>query len=436
MELESKVLLPVHNEHSIGFSELMSFRLIAPDDVQAEFDQLLNEGKTEEATMILMKYIGHMKHAAMNYFDSIDTIVRSISKDNNYNLTHAVKLENTKSYYYTQQLDKEFVGQITPELVKLPANLEITVSFNENVLQISIIDKSIQQIAATELIQVPEFQKLYSDTTSLIKELSSFADQFANKESKDYISFKSDLDLLKSKFDKQSISLDDLNSIKQLATDLSSRMQTIKEQSIENKEQETEKQTEVKEQQTQIFAQEGTKIFDFSNNKMIELKTDMKITLIREQRSKSGKVFLLSQTEDGNYYLVPADKLKIVKPKVSFLKKSLYAPREYPEAGDTTITQPDIQEHPFDRYSPGSGASYLAMPNVGDTLGDRTTTRGHSGDAEYADKIPQETEISPVKDENTLIMEEYSLMKAEALNSQSNRALVEYYNELLQGWPK
>jgi hypothetical protein len=62
--------------------------------------------------------------------------------------------------------------------------------------------------------------------------------------------------------------------------------------------------------------------------------------------------------------------------------------RDFSNSPETPISNSPVEEpgNPYYQSTHNSVVDYLAMPNVGDTLGERRIDRGYSGDAEYQDK--------------------------------------------------
>lgn len=154
----------------------------------------------------------------------------------------------------------------------------------------------------------------------------------------------------------------------------------------------------------------GTKVKNLTSGETRTLEEDMPVSM--NENESSGTSWFVTNENQEHFVINPEFIVKAT------LKKALYAPREYPEAGETLISPSDIQEHPFDRYSPGSGASYVSLPNVGDVMGDRTNTRGYAGEAEWADKKVPKLEYQKLLDEAILL--------------KAPKALIEYYNELVE----
>jgi len=103
--------------------------------------------------------------------------------------------------------------------------------------------------------------------------------------------------------------------------------------------------------------------------------------------------FYLVETEDEffshRFFYISSEDLTEYKRKVfSNLSEIPWISREFSNSPETPISNSPVEEpgNPYYQSMHNSPADYLAMPNVGDTLGERRIDRGYSGDAEYSNK--------------------------------------------------
>lgn len=443
---------PIHGPHSFGMSELLHFRTIAPDDVQQEFDSLLAEGKDSEAKMILMKYLGeHLKFASEN----IDPVefgeqdLRALAKEKGYRLSHALKESPyKKTYFFDKEVERDLIDPFSSKLVLLPANFEISLNYTGNSLSLSVRDMNIGKTSAEKMPAPLDLQKEYDTIKSLIDQLEQMNTKIKESEkqlpTEEYQKFETDFDSIKLALSRQNITLEELNTIRTSAEELVSLGKKLEDQ-IKNS--------------STVTLNSGTNVYDFKSEKMLAYPETEQVSIVREYKGDKREYYVIQNKNNEQYLVAKTDIIKQSSKKID--KESLYAPREYPEWGETSIDHPHMLETPFDRYSPGTGESYLSFPNVGDVMTDRTNTRGHAGDAEYKDKAecnnckhnfeytkepeagmgyvecpnckqPVTQQELIVKDEKTLIREEYEKMLQEAVDSRAPRELIKYYREILE----
>lgn len=475
---------PVESPHGLGFSEIMHFRSIAPEEVQNQFDSLIEEGKTEEAIMIAMKYVGHHVKYAADPIELIEPSLRELAKEKGYILSHALRQNpaiNKKIYYFDKEVGMDLLEPFAKKLEELPAKYEVGLNYTGSSLEISI--NELKKQAQDPIEDLKAKIQAHFDAVDVID--SSITDEIKALHPDLAADFKSNIETLKSRFNEPDITIEELQALEHDTSDLEGYAPKVKEQfeslKAEDEANRTVTETTIQDntpvydlqqrllirypktetvtivgpyKQTHSIIQnssgqkflvynqalkttktlqdknetapevtqevpaeesgfeykvkEGATVISLPGNESVVLKEDMPVTI-----SKTGPDYTLVEDEAGQSYYVDSE--FVVK---AALKKALYAPREYPEAGETYISHPDIQEHPFDRYSPGSGASYVSLPNVGDVMGDRTNTRGYAGEAEWADKRVPKLEYKKLLDEAVLL--------------KAPRALIDYYNDLVE----
>jgi len=88
------------------------------------------------------------------------------------------------------------------------------------------------------------------------------------------------------------------------------------------------------------------------------------------------------------FYVDDADLVPAERHVYSNLSEVPWISRDFSNSPETPISNSPIEEpgNPYYQSTHNSVVDYLAMPNVGDTLGERRIDRGYSGDAEYQDK--------------------------------------------------
>jgi hypothetical protein len=88
------------------------------------------------------------------------------------------------------------------------------------------------------------------------------------------------------------------------------------------------------------------------------------------------------------FYVDDADLVPVERQVYSNLSEVPWISRDFSNSPETPISNSPIEEpgNPYYQSTHNSVVDYLAMPNVGDTLGERRIDRGYSGDAEYQDK--------------------------------------------------
>lgn len=144
----------------------------------------------------------------------------------------------------------------------------------------------------------------------------------------------------------------------------------------------------------------------------------------------------------GTVWRVKYDDLKETRLVASLKLRALettedrppHAWRDYPESGDFTISKSPVDHDVPYSDPPQIGAvPFLSMPNVGDVMGDRTTTQGHSGDPEYLGKKDQElAEEREIVDIKTKMRNQYKSDLDSAISDRKNKALVDHFREMVR----
>jgi len=136
--------------------------------------------------------------------------------------------------------------------------------------------------------------------------------------------------------------------------------------------------------------------FDLTVSKRKAISKSLYFLQHKQGERESKLLHLLYQVHNENsdlfphdyFYVDDADLLPAERQVYSNLSEIPWISRDFSNSPETPISNSPVEEpgNPYYQSTHNSVVDYLAMPNVGDTLGERRIDRGYSGDAEYQDK--------------------------------------------------